>query len=214
MGDVIDDIGDAVGDVADVVGDTVTGAVDWAAEAAVSSVEFVAASTEAAVNIGASVATGDWDGVVDAGEDFGGALVDHFEDMGESFVGAAGIAANLAGGVFQATVPQGLLEAVDDVGIFDAVDTVTGGIVDVNAADGKFDFQIGDPDVFGVGITVGAAELLVRDVAAEDGLRRVPHGGDDDRPRVDHRAVEVEEHDREAHAVDRSERVQDRTRSR
>jgi hypothetical protein len=76
--------------------------------------------------------------------------------MGESFVAGAGIAANFAGGVFQATVPQGLLEAVDDTGVFDAVDTVTGGIVDINADDGNFDFQIGDPDVFGVGVHSGA----------------------------------------------------------
>jgi hypothetical protein len=53
-------------------------------------------------------------------------------------------------------VPQGLLEAVDDVGVFDAVDTVTGGIVDVNADDGNLDFQVGDPDVFGVGVHSGA----------------------------------------------------------
>ena len=152
MGDVIDDIGEAIGNTVDVVGNTMTEAVGWAAEAAESSAEFAAAATEAAANIGASVATGDWDGVVDAGEEFGGALVDHFEDMGEGVVGAAGIAANFAGETFQATVPQGLLEAVDDAGVFDAVDTVSGGIVDVNAADGKFDFQIGDPDVFGVGV--------------------------------------------------------------
>ena len=53
-----------------------------------------------------------------------------------------------------------------------------------------------------------AAELLVRDVAAKDGLRGVAHRRDDDRPRVDHGAVEVEEHDREAHAFDRSDRLQ------
>jgi hypothetical protein len=152
MGDVIDDIGDAVGGAVEAVGNTATAVVDWAAEAAESSVEFVAASAEAAVNIGASVATGDWDGVVDAGENFGGALVDHFEDLGESVVSAAGIAANLAGETFQATVPQGLLEAVDDVGVFDVVNTVSGGLVDVKAEDGKFDFQIGDPDVFGIGV--------------------------------------------------------------
>jgi hypothetical protein len=156
LGDVIDDIGDAIGDTVDVLGDTVTEAVDWAGEAAASSAEFVAATTEAAVNIGASVTTGDFEGVVDAGEDFGGALVDHFEDIGEGVVGAAGIAANSTGGTFQATVPQGLLEAVDEVGVFDAVDTVTGGIVDVNADDGNLDFQVGDPDVFGVGVHSGA----------------------------------------------------------
>ena len=49
----------------------------------------------------------------------------------------------------------------------------------------------------------GADELLVG-VAAEDGPRRVPHRGEDDRPGVDQRAVEVEEDDRVAHAVDRS----------
>ena len=152
MGDVIDDIGEAVGGAVEAVGNTVTEAVDWAADAAASSAEFVAASAEAAVDIGASVATGDWDGVVDAGENFGGALVDHFEDLGESVVSAAGIAANFAGETFQATVPQGLLEAVDDAGVFDVVDTVSGGLVDVNAEDGKFDFQIGDPDVFGIGV--------------------------------------------------------------
>ena len=86
MGDVIDDIGEAVGGAVEAVGNTVTEAVDWAADAAASSAEFVAASAEAAVDIGASVATGDWDGVVDAGENFGGALVDHFEDLGESVV--------------------------------------------------------------------------------------------------------------------------------
>ena len=45
----------------------------------------------------------------------------------------------------------------------------------------------------------GAPELLVRDLAAEHGLRRVAHRRDDDRAGVDHGAVEVEEDDREAH---------------
>ncbi len=49
----------------------------------------------------------------------------------------------------------------------------------------------------------GADELLVG-VAAEDGPRRVPHRGEDDRPGVDQRAVEVEEDDREAHRGDRN----------
>src|SRR5688572_24718486 len=97
MGDVLEDIGETFVDVAEGAGEAVSGAVDWAADAAASGAEFVAASAEAAVNIGASVATGDWDGAVSAGEDFGGALVDHFEDMGESFVAGAGLAANFAG---------------------------------------------------------------------------------------------------------------------
>ena len=50
-----------------------------------------------------------------------------------------------------------------------------------------------------------APELLVGDVAAEHGLRRVPHRRDDDRAGVDHGAVEVEENDREAHGFDRTE---------
>ena len=49
-----------------------------------------------------------------------------------------------------------------------------------------------------------AAELLVGDLAPEHGLRRVPHRRDDDRAGVDHGAVEVEEDDREAHALDAS----------
>ena len=155
MGDVIDDIGDAISDTVDVVGDTVTEAVDWAAEAAQSGVEFVADTTEAAVNIGASVAAGDLEGAVDAGEDFGGALVDHFEDIGEGVVRRRH-RRHFHGRSVSGDRAAGLLEAVDDVGVFDAVDTVTGGIVDVNADDGNFDFKIGDPDVFGVGVHSGA----------------------------------------------------------
>ena len=45
----------------------------------------------------------------------------------------------------------------------------------------------------------GAHELLVR-LAAEHRHRRVAHRGDDDRPGVDQRAVEVEEDDAVAHA--------------
>jgi len=58
------------------------------------------------------------------------------------------------------------------------------------------------------GAAHGSAELLVGDVAVEDGLRRVSHRRDDDRAGVDHGAVEVEEDDREAHLFDRTEAVQ------
>ena len=46
----------------------------------------------------------------------------------------------------------------------------------------------------------GAHELLVR-LAAEHGHRGVAHRGDDDRPRVDQGAVEIEEDDAVAHAA-------------
>ena len=51
-------------------------------------------------------------------------------------------------------------------------------------------------------------ELLVGDVAPEHRLRGMSHRRDDDRAGVDHGAVEVEEDDREAHALDRSEGAQ------
>ena len=44
-------------------------------------------------------------------------------------------------------------------------------------------------------------ELVGRDLAAEHGADRVLHRREDDRPRVDQRAVEVEEDDPEAHAA-------------
>ena len=44
-------------------------------------------------------------------------------------------------------------------------------------------------------------QLGRRDLAAEDGADRVLHRREDDRPRVDQRAVEVEEDDAEAHAA-------------
>ena len=65
-------------------------------------------------------------------------------------------------------------------------------------------------DAFGVEVAhlrdqAGAADrgpdgLLVR-LPAEDGQRRVLHRGEDDRPRVDQRPVEVEEDDGEAHRL-------------
>ena len=44
-------------------------------------------------------------------------------------------------------------------------------------------------------------QLVVAVVASEDGLRRVPHRGEDDRARVDDGAVEIEEDDRMAHGL-------------
>ena len=44
-------------------------------------------------------------------------------------------------------------------------------------------------------------ELLVRDLAPEHRSRRVLHRREDDRPRVDQRAVEVEEDDGKAHGA-------------
>jgi len=45
------------------------------------------------------------------------------------------------------------------------------------------------------------AELVARDLAAEHGAHRVLHRRQDDRPRVDQRAVEIEEDDAKAHAA-------------
>ena len=45
------------------------------------------------------------------------------------------------------------------------------------------------------------AELLPGDLATENGPRGMLHGLENDRPRVDQRAVEVEEDDREAHGA-------------
>jgi len=42
---------------------------------------------------------------------------------------------------------------------------------------------------------------VFRDLLAEDGLRRMLHGGDDHRPGVDDRSVKIEENDRKAHGL-------------
>ena len=51
----------------------------------------------------------------------------------------------------------------------------------------------------------GRGELRVPDVAVEHGTNGVLHGREDDRPGVDQRAVEVEEDDAKAHALDASQ---------
>ena len=51
------------------------------------------------------------------------------------------------------------------------------------------------------GPPTAAGKHRFRNVALEHGLRGVPHRGDDHRPRVDQRAVEVEQADGKAHAL-------------
>ena len=53
------------------------------------------------------------------------------------------------------------------------------------------------------GPTDGGADELLVGLTAEHGHRGVPHRGQDDRPRVDQGAVEIEEDDGVPHAADR-----------
>jgi len=52
----------------------------------------------------------------------------------------------------------------------------------------------------------GLHQVRVGEVTTDDGLGRVAHGREDDRARVDHSAVEIEEDNRKAHGADRSHR--------
>jgi len=92
-------------------------------------------------------------GIADAAEDVGSAAVDVAGNAG-SYVGAA--VGGLGAAVDAATggAASSVLNAVDDT-VFDGVNYVTDGAVDINYDDGRFSASVGIPGVADVGASIG-----------------------------------------------------------
>ena len=100
------------------------------------------------------------DGIVAAAEEVGGAVV----DAGEAFVDGVGDAGGYLGdGIDWAATALDdasfgmagwTLDLMDDA-VFDQVDYLSGGLVDIDFDDGTFSAAVGIDDVFGAGMSIG-----------------------------------------------------------
>ncbi len=143
VGNAIDDAVDAVVDVVDDVVDAVVDVVDTVVDVVEDVVDVVVSVVDAA---------GDVVGAVVSGEDVGGAFEDAAAQVGDTIVDSAneiaGDVADVAGDVADFT-----LSALDTF-VFDPVDFVTGGAIDVDYADGQLTADL-DFGIASVGVSVG-----------------------------------------------------------
>lgn len=113
-----------------------------------------------------------WDDIEETADDIGDAVVDVVDavggglgDIAEWTADALATAGEWAAGAaidtvewhLDATLDAGdtFLTALDDSGMFDAIDTVTVGLIDIQYDDSGFSFNYGIEDVFGFGVKVG-----------------------------------------------------------
>src|SRR4051794_14030204 len=107
--------------------------------------DIVDAASDAVSDVGSSIE--------DAAEDVGSAAVDVAGNAG-SYVGAA--VGGLGAAVDAATggAASSILDSVDNT-VFDGVNYITDGAVDINFDDGRFSASVGIPGVADVGASIG-----------------------------------------------------------
>ncbi len=104
------------------------------------------------------------DAATDVVSDVGSGIADAAESIGEAAVDVAGNAGGylgdglgFAGGLVDTATfggASGILNAVDDT-VFDGVDYVTGGVVDIDFDDGRFSASVGIDGVASAGASIG-----------------------------------------------------------